>query len=255
MILVGGDAARAEDSRPRPGWRCDSGRGCSARPSRPGWSAVRGFRPSDGSPASGEAAVEQLRGARRLILAGAASPVTFFGYPGKPSDLVPEGCEVSTLSGPVGAAAALAAGRRIGRRYRRAHFGRRVLTGHDRPDLGGGDRRDASGSGHRGGRVQHIRLAAAPVHRRCPCTRLADVDWRRDRLRAAGRPGDRDRRADRRCRHLESDGSAMYTISALWSHARRTSTSPPWCTRTGPTTSCVSNFQRRGRRARCGAGT
>ena len=53
----------------------------------------------------GEAAAAQLAGTRHLILAGAVSPVTFFGYPGKPSDLVPEGCTVHTLAGPVGAAA------------------------------------------------------------------------------------------------------------------------------------------------------
>lgn len=56
----------------------------------------------------GEAAAVQLAGTRRLILAGAASPVTFFGYPGVTSDLVPEGCTVHRLAGPVGAAAALA---------------------------------------------------------------------------------------------------------------------------------------------------
>ncbi|MGB3486311.1 MAG: acetolactate synthase large subunit, partial [Mycobacterium sp.] len=41
-----------------------------------------------------EAAEAQLAGARHLILAGAASPVSFFAYPGRPSDLVPEGCQV-----------------------------------------------------------------------------------------------------------------------------------------------------------------
>ncbi|MDZ4268193.1 MAG: acetolactate synthase large subunit, partial [Mycobacterium sp.] len=46
-----------------------------------------------------EAAQEQLAGAAHLILAGATSPVSFFAYPGKPSDLVPEGCEVHELAG------------------------------------------------------------------------------------------------------------------------------------------------------------
>lgn len=54
-----------------------------------------------------EAAQEQLAGTAHLILAGAASPVSFFAYPGKPSDLVPEGCEVHALAQHVGAAAAL----------------------------------------------------------------------------------------------------------------------------------------------------
>ena len=42
----------------------------------------------------GEAAAAQLDGAKHLVLAGAKSPVSFFAYPGKPSDLVPAGCQV-----------------------------------------------------------------------------------------------------------------------------------------------------------------
>ncbi|MCH9668399.1 MAG: acetolactate synthase large subunit [Actinomycetia bacterium] len=54
-----------------------------------------------------EAAQEQLAGAEHLVLAGANSPVSFFAYPGKPSDLAPDGCEVHVLAPPAGAAAAL----------------------------------------------------------------------------------------------------------------------------------------------------
>ncbi|MFP5022025.1 acetolactate synthase large subunit [Pseudonocardia phyllosphaerae] len=45
-----------------------------------------------------EQALDQLDGAHSLILAGARSPVSFFGYPGVPGDLVPDGCEVVTLA-------------------------------------------------------------------------------------------------------------------------------------------------------------
>jgi acetolactate synthase-1/2/3 large subunit len=44
-----------------------------------------------------EFAAMQLEGIKHLVLVDAKSPVSFFAYPGKPSDLVPEGCEVSTL--------------------------------------------------------------------------------------------------------------------------------------------------------------
>ena len=57
----------------------------------------------------GEAAVAQLDGAKHLVLAGAESPVSFFAYPGKPSDLVPDGCEVHVLAEYTGAADALTA--------------------------------------------------------------------------------------------------------------------------------------------------
>ena len=40
----------------------------------------------------------QLSGVRRLILAGARSPVSFFAYPGRPSDLVPAGCTVHDVA-------------------------------------------------------------------------------------------------------------------------------------------------------------
>ena len=60
-----------------------------------------------------EFAAMQLEGLRHLVLVDAKSPVSFFAYPDKPSDLVPEGCEVHVLAGPDGdpgaALAALAA--------------------------------------------------------------------------------------------------------------------------------------------------
>ncbi|CAM5545043.1 Acetolactate synthase large subunit OS=Streptomyces alboniger OX=132473 GN=CP975_06670 PE=3 SV=1 [Streptomyces alboniger] len=43
-------------------------------------------------------ATRQLAGVRHLVLAGAASPVSFFAYPGQGGDLVPEGCAVHTLT-------------------------------------------------------------------------------------------------------------------------------------------------------------
>jgi acetolactate synthase-1/2/3 large subunit len=45
-----------------------------------------------------ERAEAQLTGLDHLILAGARAPVSFFGYPGHPSDLVPAGCPVTVLA-------------------------------------------------------------------------------------------------------------------------------------------------------------
>jgi acetolactate synthase I/II/III large subunit len=42
----------------------------------------------------------QLDGFEHLILADAAAPVSWFAYPGKPSSLVPDGCQVHELSPP-----------------------------------------------------------------------------------------------------------------------------------------------------------
>lgn len=46
----------------------------------------------------GEDALRQLEPFHRLILVGGQPPVAFFAYPGKPSYLVPETCEVMTLA-------------------------------------------------------------------------------------------------------------------------------------------------------------
>jgi acetolactate synthase I/II/III large subunit len=45
-----------------------------------------------------EMAVAQLDGLAHLVLVDAKSPVSFFAYPDKPSDLVPDGCRVHTLA-------------------------------------------------------------------------------------------------------------------------------------------------------------
>ena len=45
-----------------------------------------------------EQAEGQLAGVEHLILAGARSPVSFFAYPGRASDLVPAGCAVTVLA-------------------------------------------------------------------------------------------------------------------------------------------------------------
>ena len=47
-----------------------------------------------------EMAQAQLDGVRHLVLVDAKAPVSFFAYPGKASDLVPAGCTVHTLARP-----------------------------------------------------------------------------------------------------------------------------------------------------------
>jgi acetolactate synthase-1/2/3 large subunit len=47
-----------------------------------------------------EFAAMQLEGTRHLVLVDAKSPVSFFAYPNRPSDLVPDGCTVYEVAGP-----------------------------------------------------------------------------------------------------------------------------------------------------------
>jgi acetolactate synthase-1/2/3 large subunit len=57
-----------------------------------------------------EAAMADLQGHDLMVLVGTQTPAAFFAYPGKPSLLVPEGCEVVSLGGPeIDSAAALSA--------------------------------------------------------------------------------------------------------------------------------------------------
>lgn len=62
-----------------------------------------------------EMCLTQLRGFEHLVLIGAPSPVSFFAYPGVPSDLVPPGCAVHSLAGdPAESLAALVAALDVG---------------------------------------------------------------------------------------------------------------------------------------------
>ena len=53
----------------------------------------------DRLPYSVDLAVAALKDVRQLVLAGAKSPVSFFAYPGKPSVLAPANCAVTQLGG------------------------------------------------------------------------------------------------------------------------------------------------------------
>jgi acetolactate synthase-1/2/3 large subunit len=58
----------------------------------------RGIPPAMRLPYFPDQAAEALAGTRRMILAGARDPVSFFGYPGVPSRLAPAGCSVEVLA-------------------------------------------------------------------------------------------------------------------------------------------------------------
>jgi len=169
----------------------------------------------------------QLAGIRHLVLVGTQAPVSFFAYPGKASDLVPDGCEVHVLAGAgLDAPAALEAlAEAVG-----APPGGAPLSPAGRPDRPSGaltmetlaaavgallpdgavvvDESNTSGlfvPGATAGAPRHdwLTLTGGAIGQGLPAATGAAV--------AA---------ADRRVLCLESDGSAMYTIQALWTQAR-----------------------------------
>ena len=59
--------------------------------------AGRGRQRVERIPYSVDAAVAQLAGTALMVLAGSSAPIGFFAYPGKPDELAPPGCAMLTL--------------------------------------------------------------------------------------------------------------------------------------------------------------
>ena len=172
-----------------------------------------------------EAATAQLDGAKHLVLAGAKSPVSFFAYPGMPSDLVPAGCEVHVLAEHSGAADALAvladevAPGTVAAvaAASRPRLPTGALTSASAADVVGAlmpERTIVVDESNTSGVLLAQATAGAPAH-----------DWLTLTGGAIGygipaAVGAAVAAPDRPVLCLESDGSAMYTISGLWTQAR-----------------------------------
>jgi acetolactate synthase-1/2/3 large subunit len=174
----------------------------------------------------GEMAQAQLAGLSHLVVVDSKPPVSFFAYPDKPSDLVPAGCEVLVLASPdedaVGALEELAA--------RVAGGAEPPVAPAARPEEPTGPLTavavgDAIGAllpddaivcdeGNTAGLWAALATAGAPPH-----------DWLTLTGGAIGQglplaTGAAIAAPDRPVLCLEADGSAMYTLQALWTQAR-----------------------------------
>jgi acetolactate synthase-1/2/3 large subunit len=186
-----------------------------------------GRQPVDRLAYLAEFAAVQLDGLRHLVLVDSKSPVSFFAYPGKPSDLVPEGCEVHVLAGGGddvgGALEALAAA--IG-----ADRDSATLQQPGRPDRPNGpltaeavcaalgallpEGAIVSDEGNTSGLFAPGLTAGAPPH-----------DWLCLTGGAIGQGlpvavGAAVACPDRRVVALQADGSALYTMQSWWTMAR-----------------------------------
>jgi acetolactate synthase I/II/III large subunit len=174
----------------------------------------------------GEMAMAQLEGARHLVLAGARTPASFFAYPDKPSDLVPPGVTVHELAGPaheitvaldelagtLGAdtpAPLVPLGRPERPSGQLTAESMAAAVGHLLPEgaivvdesITSGLSVPAATAG--GPRHDWLALAGGSIGQGLPAATGA----------AVASPG-------RRVLSLEADGSAMYTLQALWTQAR-----------------------------------
>jgi acetolactate synthase-1/2/3 large subunit len=174
----------------------------------------------------GEFAAMQLAGTRHLILAGARSPVTFFAYPGMPGSLVPDGCQVHVLAEPgedvAGALASLA--------DLVAAAAAPAPQPAGRPGLPGGELTAETAAAVIGALLPADAIvcdesATSSVFLPAATAGAPPHDWLTLTGGAIGQglplaAGAAIACPDRPVIALEADGSAMYTISALWTHAR-----------------------------------
>ncbi|HEY4465698.1 MAG TPA: acetolactate synthase large subunit [Streptosporangiaceae bacterium] len=173
-----------------------------------------------------EFATEQLAGARHLILAGARPPVSFFAYPGRPSELAPAGAQAHVLAqhgddvaGALASLADMVAGDAapLPQPAARPELPDGPLTAQTAAAVIGAllpERAIVCDEANTSGLFLPGATAGCPPH-----------DWLTLTGGAIGQglplaTGAAIACPDRPVIALEADGSAMYTISALWTHAR-----------------------------------
>ncbi|MBV8652491.1 MAG: acetolactate synthase large subunit [Alphaproteobacteria bacterium] len=183
--------------------------------------------PLDRVPYPVDAALAQLKGVKRLVLAGAVAPVAFFGYPNKPSKLTEPDCEILTLATPsddiVGALEALAEA--VGAKPGAAR--RQELA---RPDLPTGAINLDSLAAALGALIPENAIicdeSVTTGRGFFPLTRgAAPHDWLQNMGGAIGigiplATGAAVACPDRKVINLQADGSGMYTLQSLWTQAR-----------------------------------
>jgi acetolactate synthase I/II/III large subunit len=173
-----------------------------------------------------EFAAHQLAGTRHLILAGADAPVSFFAYPDKPSTPVPADCRVHVLAEPgddvPGALAALADLVAAGEAPRRQQP--------ERPALPEGELTAQAVASVIGALLPDDAIVCDEANTSgiwlpAATAGASPHDWLSLTGGAIGQglplaTGAALACPDRPVLALEADGSAMYTASALWTHAR-----------------------------------
>ena len=178
-------------------------------------------------PYLAELAIDHIKEVEYLILVGCKSPVSFFAYPNVPSVIAPEGCEEFTLARPGDDMTAcledlLAA---VGGEDAEAHYHEFKL-----PELLSGDLDvNAVGAAFAYYMPDNAIVVDEGITSGIYCVAYSETAHPHDWLNQTGGSigfglpnavGAALACPDRKVICLEGDGSAMYTISALWTMAR-----------------------------------
>ncbi|WP_448613928.1 acetolactate synthase large subunit [Modestobacter sp. URMC 112] len=177
-------------------------------------------------PYAPDQGMAELKGVRHLVLAGTPEPVAFFGYPDKPGRMAPPDCTVHVLSLPEedGVAALRALAERVApdavpqlAEAHRPELPTGALTPRAMAEVVGAllpERAVVVDEALTSGRYLPAATAGAPQH-----------DWLTLTGGAIGyglpvATGAAVACPDRPVVSLQADGSAMYTVQALWTQAR-----------------------------------
>jgi acetolactate synthase I/II/III large subunit len=174
-----------------------------------------------------EPAIAALANVRNLILVEAQPPISFFGYPDTPSYLLPADCAVHTLAqrSENGTAALEALVEDCGAPAVQTHFG----AGHGPALQGGPLTLDSIGAILAGRLPENAILSEEMVSSSGPVLAHLAYAAPHDRMPVTGGSigqglpvavGAACACPDRKVIALEADGSAMYTLQALWTMAR-----------------------------------
>ena len=171
--------------------------------------------------------VETLEDTKHLILVGSQPPISFFAYPNAPNDLVPEGCQIHVLAEP--GDEAITALENLAEAVG-APVNAATLYEPSRPDVPSGqlnmktvaqaiaahlpENAIVADEGNTEGALVAMMTAGCPPH-----------DWLPNPGGSIGlgmplAVGAAIACPDRRVVSLQADGSAMYTLQALWTQAR-----------------------------------
>ncbi len=230
LLMLGGMALRAEALDIAGGILAATGARMMAQTSNSRIARGAGRTPISRVPYPVDQAVAALAGFRRLILVGAPAPVGFFAYPNKPGFMAPPDCEVLVLARPEqDAADALArVAQDLGAAPAPAPAARRAAAPRPAPARGAitseavaqtlaallPDNAIIVDESVSFGRAFYPGTQDAAPHDWLQLTGGAIGGGIPMATGAAvGAPG-------RRVVGLQADGSAMYTLQGLWTHAR-----------------------------------